>query len=107
MKLREKKMTEAGVESEKEKTRKKKPIGCEEEMVNIRARDSISAEQSGLLGRRRFNRMAIKVSSKSDYMRRRQSMTVSYMSCKGKNKKKGAYLHVGLETQERFTVIAP
>lgn len=76
-------------------------------MVNIRAGDSISAEQSGLLGRRRFNRMAIKVSSKSDYMRRRQSMTVSYMSCKGKNKKKGAYSHVGLETQERFTVVAP
>lgn len=75
-------MTEAGGESERE--RKKKNIGCEEKMVNIRAGDSISAEQSGLLGRRRFNRMAIKVSSKSDYTRRRQSMTVSYMSCKGK-----------------------
>lgn len=66
------------------KKKKKKPIGFEEKMVNIRAGDSISAEQSGLLGRRRFNRMAIKVSSKSDYMRRRQSMTVSCMSCKGK-----------------------
>lgn len=76
-------MTEAGGESERER-KKKKPIGCEEKMVNIRAGDSISAEQSGLLGRRRFNRMAIKVSSKSDYMRRRQSMTVSYMNCKGR-----------------------
>lgn len=76
-------MTEAGGESERER-KKKKTIGCEEKMVNIRAGDSISAEQSGLLGRRRFNRMAIKVSSKSDYMRRRQSMTVSYMNCKGR-----------------------
>lgn len=39
--------------------------------------------------RRTFNRMAIKVSSTSDYMRPRRSMTVSYISCKESKQPKG------------------
>lgn len=65
------------------KIARKKLIGREEEMVNIR-REIQSAERTAR--RRTFNRMAIKVSSKSDYMRPRQSMTVSCITCKEKKK---------------------